>query len=62
MTSKQVAERLNVSWVLARKWARKNGVEIVHVGKRPQYEWSDQDIERFINRTDGRRKDGDVEV
>lgn len=51
MTSKEVAERFNVSLMTVLAWARKNSVKHdVAIHGILSYDWSDEDVERFKNR------------
>ena len=51
MTCEEAAKRANVSLPLARKWAAKNNVKRVEVsGGILAYDWSEEDLQRFLNR------------
>lgn len=51
MTCEEAAKRANVSLPLARKWAAKNNVKRVKVsGGILAYDWSEEDLQRFLNR------------
>ena len=51
MTCEEAAKRVNVSLPLARKWAAKNNVKRVEVsGGILAYDWSEEDLQRFLNR------------
>jgi len=57
MTSEEAAKLGGVSWILARKWAYKNGVAKEGAG-RGQYIWTDEDVDKFLarNKQRGRPK------
>ena len=46
MTSQEAAKKAGTSAILARRWAKKNGVTITNTG----YQWTGEDLERFLNR------------
>ena len=51
MTCEEAAKRANVSLPLARKWAAKNNVKRIEVsGGILAYDWSEEDLQRFLNR------------
>lgn len=58
MTTKEVSAKLKMADKTIRKWALENGVSFTGEGRRKDYQWTEDDIIRFMNRnqTKGRPK------
>ncbi len=50
MTSQEVAEKADVSINLVLRWARNNNVGFLGEGKRKVYKWTEEDLNKFLNR------------
>ena len=46
----EVAEQAGTKYETAKKWASKNGVKKSTIGKKTVYQWTEDDINRFIER------------
>ena len=56
MTTNEVAEKAGCKTITARKWALDNGVAFVGSDRAKIYTWSNDDLERFLNRNTKIRK------
>jgi hypothetical protein len=56
MNTKSVALRLNVSFSTASHWAAKNAVGRTLAGGILAYDWTEDDVRRFAERHDKRKK------
>jgi hypothetical protein len=50
MTSKEVSEKTGLTLAAVNRWAEKNGVASKPVKIISAYEWSGEDLERFLER------------
>lgn len=46
----EAAEQAGATYETAKKWAAKNGVKKSTIGKKSVYQWTDDDIDNFIER------------